>query len=157
MTELTTGVVFLMSSLYGAGVADNHMANIANVNPVVVEKTTSSTEEIFTTNDPKVMEMYLRREYAADPILVDIARCESNFRQFDKDGNIIHGIANKADVGVMQINEKYHALMAAKLGLDLHTVEGNVAYARHLYYEQGSKPWSASEKCWSVGNTVAKN
>jgi hypothetical protein len=29
MTEFTTGVLFLMSSLYGSGQADAHIANIA--------------------------------------------------------------------------------------------------------------------------------
>jgi hypothetical protein len=156
MTELTTGVLFLMSSLYGSGQANNQVANIVSANSVSNGTASSSIEQTFTTNDPKEMEKFLRNEYADDPILVDIARCESNFRQFDKDGIVIHGIANKADVGVMQINEKYHADTAEKLGLDLHTVVGNVAYAKHLYEEQGSQPWSASQKCWGVGNAVAK-
>jgi len=157
MTELTTGVLFLMSSLYGSGQTNSQVANAVSASPASQEVASGSTEQIFTTNDPKEMESFLRKEYADTPILVDIARCESSFRQFDKDGNVIHGLANKADVGVMQINEAYHSDMAAKLGFDLHTVSGNVAYAKHLYEEQGTKPWSASEKCWSVANTVAKS
>lgn len=158
MIELTTGVLFLMSSLYGSGQSDNHVANIISATTDTQEKviSISKDEEFFTTNDPKEMEKYLRRIFADDPILVDIARCESNFKQFDKDGNVIHGIANKADVGVMQINKKYHAETAEKLGLDLYTVNGNVAYAKYLYDEQGSQPWSASQKCWSIGNAVAQ-
>jgi hypothetical protein len=97
------------------------------------------------------MEAYLRQEFADTPILVDIARCESSFKQFDKDGNLIRGRVNNADVGVMQINEKYHDDTAKKLDLDLHTVQGNVAYAKHLYAEQGAQPWIASSKCWSGG------
>lgn len=158
MTELTTGVLFLMSSLYGSGQTDGHVANIAtdHANSEQEAVMTSSTEgQIFTTTDPKEMEKYLRQEYADSPILVDIARCESNFKQFDKDGNVIRGMVDKADIGVMQINERYHAETAVKLGMDIHTIQGNIAYAKHLYEEQGLKPWSASKKCWSVGNAVA--
>lgn len=157
MTELTTGVLFLMTSLYG-GQTNDQIANVAAASSVNHQETVESLKNSkdFTTNDPKIMEKYLRQIYANDPILVEIARCESNFRQFDEHGNVILGVANKADVGVMQINEKYHAETADKLGLDLHTVQGNVAYAKYLYEKEGTKPWSASEKCWSIGDTVAK-
>lgn len=154
MTELTTGVLFLMASLYG-GQTDAHVANVIANNSGDKQETVVNSE-IFTTNDPKIMEKYLRQVYADDPILVEIARCESNFRHYDKDGLVVKGIVNKADIGVMQINEKYHADTAKKLGLDLHTIIGNIAYAKYLYEKEGTKPWSASEKCWSVGNAIAK-
>jgi len=159
MTELTTGVLFLMSSLYGGGQADAHVANVINANNYQKQENveTIRKSEIFTTNDPKIMEKYLRQVFADDPILVEIARCESNYRQYDKDGLVVKGRVDSADIGVMQINERYHALTADKLGLDLHTITGNIAYAKYLYDKEGTKPWSASEKCWSIGNTVAKN
>ncbi len=158
MTELTTGVLFLVTSLYGSGQADNHIANIASANTdtkeVISETLTDS--EIFTTKDQTVMEKYLRQVFADDPVLVEVARCESNFRHYDKEGKILRGIVDKADIGVMQINERYHASTAEKLGLDIHTITGNVAYAKYLYEKEGTKPWSASQKCWSVGNSLAK-
>lgn len=49
----------------------------------------------------------------------------------------------------MQINELYHLETAEKLGLDIYTIEGNVAYAKHLYEEQGAKPWMSSSPCWA--------
>lgn len=158
MNQLTTGVLFLMSSLYGGAQTGNQVASVITSQiPNEAQAIESQVDEKSTfINDTKSMEAYLRKEYADYPILVDIARCESNFKQFDKDGTPIRGIVNKADIGVMQINEKYHAETAVKLGLDLGTVEGNVAYGKHLYEEQGSAPWSASSKCWSVGNAVAK-
>lgn len=156
MTELTTGVLLLVSSLYGSGQADGHVANITTASSdhkqEIVEQ---HKNEALTTTDPKIMERYLRNEFANDPILVEIARCESNFRQFDKDGNLVRGKVDNADVGVMQINKRYHSDTASKLGLDLHSVEGNVAYAKYLYAKEGTKPWSASKKCWSIGNAVA--
>lgn len=157
MMELTTGVVFLMSSLYGSGQNSNHVDNIINSQTqtaAVIMMASTTAQKI--AHDRKVMESYLRREFANEPLLIDIARCESNFRQFDENGELIRGRVDKADVGVMQINERYHKETATKLGFDLETIEGNVAYAKHLYEEQGAKPWSASAKCWSVGNAVAR-
>jgi hypothetical protein len=90
--------------------------------------------------------------YFADiPIMVRIAECESQFRQIDAETEeVLRGRVNSADRGVMQINEMYHGETARKLGLNLLTLEGNMAYARHLYEEQGTRPWSSSAACWSV-------
>ncbi len=156
MIEITTGIAFLLSSMYGAGAP--------TIDAVNVQANTSTSKESQTaivTTDRKSIEKYLREKYADTPILVEIARCESTFTHYDKDGKIVRGKVNKDDVGVMQINEKYHLDMSAKLGYDIHTIEGNVAYAKHLYEESGTEPWSASSKCWSKGlsadDVVAKN
>lgn len=87
--------------------------------------------------------------YFADiPVMINIAQCESHFRQYDADGSIYRGKVNNLDVGVMQINEHYHSDIADKLGLDLYTIQGNVAYARYLYEKEGTQPWASSEPCW---------
>jgi hypothetical protein len=151
MIELTTGIAFLMSSLYGAGNINATAYEIpADITPEEIE----STEEVTTDQarsfiDPKEVEAYLRKEYVDTPILVDIARCESTFRQFHKDGTIVRGRVNNADIGVMQINLEYHGDTAKKMGIDLYTVEGNATYGKYLYDKFGSKPWSASKPCWS--------
>lgn len=158
MIELTTGVVFLMSSLYGSGQSDNHI-QLINAKTEPEQATTTQVVKARSFETSKDMESYLREEYAGTPLLVDIARCESEFRQFDKNGKIIRGRANTADVGVMQINEFYHADTARTMGIDIHTVEGNVAFAKYLYAKYGSSPWSASQPCWSkakVSETLAK-
>ncbi|MEI8327772.1 MAG: hypothetical protein WCG02_01415 [Candidatus Taylorbacteria bacterium] len=152
MIELTTGAIFLMSSLYGNGQMENSTVNIPA--PVTIEATT--TIDSSTATSTKAMEAYLRQEFAETPLLVDIARCESSFRQYDKNGNIVRGRVNSADIGVMQINEMYHDKTAVKLGIDLHTLEGNVAYAKHLYAEQGSQPWVSSSKCWSADQVAMR-
>ncbi len=142
MIQFTTGVVFLLSSMYGSTGATAAVANATSASA------NSSTPARVVLQDRKSVETYLRQEYADTPILVDIARCESTFAQFDKNGKVTRGIKNPQDVGVMQINEKYHADTAALLGYDLHTIEGNVLYAKHLYKEQGAAPWKASSPCW---------
>lgn len=93
-------------------------------------------------------EQYVRQYFSDIPIMIQIARCESTFRQLDTDGDIHRGRVNSADVGVMQINEFYHQGKAEKEGLDIHTLPGNVAYARDLYERQGTQPWISSKACW---------
>lgn len=156
MIELTTGVVFLMSSLYGSGHASNREVIPLSLPPLIEQARAASDEEYrsFTTSDPKEMEAFLRKEFADTPILVNIARCESNFKQFDERGHIIRGRIDKNDIGVMQINERYHGETAKKLGMNIYTVEGNIAYGKHLYERSGSAPWNASAPCW--GSDLAK-
>lgn len=96
------------------------------------------------------------REYFADiPVMIQVARCESTFRHTLSDGSVLTGRVDNADTGVMQINKRYHLSTATKLGLDLHDIYDNMAYARYLYENQGTQPWSASSACW--GNTLAYN
>ncbi len=41
--------------------------------------------------DRSAVEGYIKTEYADTPILIAIARCESNFRQFNPDGTVVRG------------------------------------------------------------------
>lgn len=81
--------------------------------------------------------------------MVAIARCESTYRQFDEDGNVLRGKQNSKDVGVMQINEYWHLVDSKKLGYDIYTLDGNLGYAKYLYAHQGLDPWKYSKDCWS--------
>lgn len=146
MIELTTGVTFLVSSLYGSGsVPAVHSANMAASQS---DGKANTATAVLALKDTKDIENYVKTQYADVPILVDIARCESTFRQYDKNGRVVRGKVDKRDIGVMQINEFYQGDTAKKLGLDIYTVEGNVAYGKHLYQEQGTKPWASSKSCW---------
>lgn len=90
------------------------------------------------------------RSYFSDiPVMVQIARCESQFRHTLADGTVLRGVVDSADTGVMQINTRYHGKKAREMGLDLDDLYDNMTYARDLYLRQGTKPWSASAPCWS--------
>ena len=133
-------------SITNVNVANQGLKSLSidnNISNPKVEKTltTLSTEE------------YIRKYFSDKPILAEIARCESRFRQEDKDGEVLVGEVNKFDKGVMQINELYHGDRADKLGLDITTLEGNAKYARFLFEKEGVKPWNSSSKCWK--KTVA--
>jgi len=82
------------------------------------------------------------------PILQRIAFCESRDRQFDEDGNVIHGSVTPYDTGRYQINAAIWYDTAKKIGYDLDTEEGNEAMALLLYKTSGTKPWRSSQKCW---------
>jgi hypothetical protein len=117
-----------------------------------IDSETSVKEE---PEQPKSTKEVVEEYFEDAPIMIDVAYCESRFRQFNENGTPLRGRVNAADVGVMQINEKYHAATAVKLGHDLETLEGNLAYARYLYETQGTKPWVHSSPCWNSVREVA--
>ncbi len=88
--------------------------------------------------------------------MIAVAKCESHFRQYSPDGSVYRGRVNNKDVGVMQINEYYHADTAKKLGIDIYSVKGNVEYARYLYEKSGTQPWDSSSPCWSKSKAAAE-
>lgn len=149
MIEVATSAAFLLASVYGAGHA-NAQTDASN------QATTIPTAPISRTlTDPKKIEAIVRARYANTPILIEIARCESTFRQFTDKGEVVRGIANKYDVGIMQINEKYHADTAEKLGYDIYDIDGNLAFGEYLYKKYGSSAWTASKPCWG-GSLASK-
>jgi hypothetical protein len=123
---------------------------LANTQPKIENSSYKVVKEISPKEVENMMstEQYIRQYFKDIPIMIQIARCESTFRHLDDDGEIHRGRVNNADVGVMQINEYYHLETSEKKGLDIHTIEGNTAYARDLYERQGVQPWSSSKPCW---------
>ncbi|OHA99385.1 MAG: hypothetical protein A3H52_02770 [Candidatus Zambryskibacteria bacterium RIFCSPLOWO2_02_FULL_39_26] len=109
---------------------------------VVKEISNQEIESLLST------EQYIKQYFKDIPIMIEIARCESTFRQLDLDGEIHRGRVNSEDVGVMQINERYHLNQAEKKDYNIYTIEGNTAYARDLYERQGTQPWNSSRACW---------
>ena len=146
MIEFATGVAFLVTSLYAPASAVN-ASTTAQAATSTQSTTVASTQSLSTSSE---IAAYVHEQYKDEPILVDIARCESTYRQYGPDGNILRGKVNHDDVGVMQINEKYHADEALKLGYDIYSVKGNVAFGKYLYEKSGAQPWSSSSKCWSA-------
>ena len=115
----------------------------AAANPAQLESTVTET-----TQTSAYVEQYVRIYFSDIPIMAEIAECESRFRHFDTNGNILRGEQNRRDIGVMQINEDFHLGSALEAQIDLYTLEGNVSYARALHEKYGTKPWKHSKKCW---------
>ena len=156
MIELTTSIVFLMSSLYGSGSTNIAIASTTNTATAktAADSAATTTEEIAM--DRTAVEDYIKTEYADTPILIAIAQCESNFRQFNPDGSVVRGKVDSHDVGVMQINETYWLGKSKSLGDDIYTIEGNMDYAKYLYDKEGTDPWNSSAKCWRQSAPIAE-
>ncbi len=142
MTQFATTILFVLGALYG-GSATGY-SNISDINAQ------SPTSEAIT------LEQYVREYFKDTPVLAEIAKCESRFRHLGKNGKVLRGELTADDLGVMQINEFYHEDTAKILGIDLHTLDGNLAYAKWLYKKEGVIPWYSSSKCWQKPDTFAK-
>lgn len=106
-------------------------------------------EDYQPITDARNVERFINDYFADIPVLAEIAKCESRYRQFNSEGEVLKGKKNRYDRGVMQINVLYHAKNMEKLGLDAHNLDDNVAYARYLYEKKGVRPWISSSACWS--------
>ena len=164
MIEIITTSLFVFSSIYGAPTAyADTMVSTTTAPGVTINK----EEKIIKNNLYTKKQLELKEKasvYFKDyPILVKIAGCESQFRQYDSEGKVLQGKVNKGDLGLMQINKYYHSEKSDELGFDIETVEGNMAYAKYLYEKEGEKPWLSSSKCWKqapaqkLGDQVAMN
>jgi len=80
--------------------------------------------------------------------MIEISRCESGWTHYKEDGSVLRGRVDARDSGAMQVNKGYHEKAATQMGLNIDVLEDNLAYARHLYNEQGVAPWKASRGCW---------
>lgn len=119
----------------------------------------STSTEIISTSTTKTgnnsIESKVKLHFSDTPIMQKIAYCESRNRQFDNDGSVIRGVVNSKDVGIFQINEKYHLSDSQKMGINIHTVDGNMKYAKYLYEKQGTRPWNSSRPCWGNAEKLA--
>lgn len=88
-------------------------------------------------------------DYAGPPpVLLEIARCESNSQQFYPNGTLVRDYLTGTHVGIYQISEDWIPI-AKKQGWDIYTAEGNTAMAIYLYSKNGTRDWNASKHCWS--------
>lgn len=165
---LASGMTMGVSDMSNTAQQDATTTSQASTSPSTVSNTQAAAneasgkaEDTATTKISKPVNPNIGieskvREYFSDlPIMAEVSKCESRYRQFSADGSILRGVVNGQDVGVMQINEYYHLKRAKKLGMDVRTLEGNLDYARLLYEEEGTRPWKASAPCW-MKSDVAK-
>ena len=143
-----TSTFMLVSAFYGE--PSTQVTPPTNIAPPPTVEISEKLVKLKSTEE-------IVREYFADsPALVEVARCESTFRHANDEGRVIRGRYNRYDIGVMQINELYHADAAKELGLDIYDINGNMAYAKWLYEHQGLTPWRSSSKCWRTYPLVAQ-
>ena len=122
------------------------LAAIQQLKPSEVKKDTTPS---YTLTDEQQWKLYLyqsliRAGFDLDDFLImrKIAYCESSFRQYDKDGEVLKGFKHPHDLGLFQINIDVHKA-------EVMTPEGNIDYAIRLYKENGTRDWAWSKKCWN--------
>ena len=101
-----------------------------------------------TTHAEASQEKQIRKYFASYPVLVSIARCESEFHHYDDNGRPLKNKEGSSATGAMQIIASIHRRAAARLGYDINTLNGNLGYAKHLYKTEGTNPWNPSKRCW---------
>jgi hypothetical protein len=102
-------------------------------------------------------EISVRQYFADNPEMIEIGYCESGFRQYNLNGEALRGGWLNKMIGVFQLHEDYHRKPAEKLGHNIDTLEGNLAYAKQLYQAEGTRPWMSSANCWQNKVTEAKD
>jgi hypothetical protein len=146
---IVLGVIFTMPALLlaEATTTDTVASSSATSTHAIVP---SNTEPEVHTNDG--LEAKVRAYFPATPIMIEIARCESRFRQYDASGAPLDGGAGSM-IGIFQINAPVHASFAKSIGMDIYTAAGNLAYAQHLYAKEGTNPWLSSITCWKPADS----
>ncbi|MEK7530642.1 MAG: hypothetical protein AAB573_02145 [Patescibacteria group bacterium] len=109
----------------------------------------ADSREFEISTNPETLGAYVRVYFADAPEMAEIAWCESRMRHLAKDGSVFRGRVDSDDIGVMQINTRYHQETADELDIDIYSLQGNLAYARYLYEKEGTKPWNSSKPCWA--------
>ena len=113
--------------------ANTKTDTIVYVKPEVI------VEEVIVETETEKIERLIREAFEDAPIMIEVARCESGFRNVP---------SKTGDYGVFQINQ-VHLKRLQELGLDRTKIEDNIKYARMLYDESGTQPWYMSKHCWA--------
>ena len=154
LISFTSSVATVMPAMTSLNVPEAKV----EVGVVMIAPKEVHSEDYQPITDPKNVEKFLNDYFADIPLLAKIGKCESYNRHLNSRGEILRGQKNTYDRGVMQINVLYHEETAEKMGLDIHNIDGNVAFVRHLYEKYGAKPWASSSACWSkfLGPGIAR-
>lgn len=143
-------------------VLQTSMQAAASAKQAIVPKTlkNTNTEELIVDSPAVFAEIKTRYTNASGALylrseLRPICACESSWegtkhgepRQYEN-GKVLRGYVTPEDIGMCQISLTWHGDRAERLGADVFTTEGNIAYSNYLYEIEGSTPWYKSQFCW---------
>lgn len=109
----------------------------------------SDKENLIKENKELELEVDANKDTAK--VLQAIIQCESGFDPKALNKNGTHSM----DIGLFQINTRYHQATAKKMGLDIYDTVDNVRYGLYLFDKEGVTPWRASKRC--INRIMAKN
>ncbi|MDB5238979.1 MAG: hypothetical protein JWO00_314 [Candidatus Parcubacteria bacterium] len=145
----TLGTALATSTLASTTVSALSTSTITVVTVATTTATIPPIAPVRNVHNAADVERQVRAYFADIPIMIDIARCESKFRQFADSGNVFHGGTNSQMIGIFQIYSTIHRATALSLGMDIDTIDGNMRYARYLYTRDRTNPWMDSIQCWN--------
>ncbi len=93
-------------------------------------------------------ESFLRSYFHDIPIMVEIARCESEFENVQSNNTLSYG--REKSFGFFQIHAPNWHDIAVRLGLPDYQTDAmqNVLMARHILDVQGFRAWQSTKHCW---------
>ena len=65
--------------------------------------------------------------------------CETQLRHVSDSGDVVRGKENPQDIGIFQLNLRYHLLEMRSQGLNPFKRADNIKYAQILYKQRGAK------------------
>ena len=147
ITASSTGPTLALNPL----LTGDGQSKVAQTQEYSVERPTSTSASRIYSD---IVEASQRYGVDTDTAL-RIAYCESGFRQYNESGEPLRGQQNPADIGIFQINEKYHLDQSQALGFDIHQRYGNIEYAMWLIKKETNKHWKWSKPCWNGEQKLA--
>jgi hypothetical protein len=119
---------------------------------VTAEDICRKNRKVPLTEYQKGMCAYLAHEFRDDPVMIEIAFCESSWRHQDSDGRVrVNRNSDKSqtvDVGLFGFNVHWNAELMQKHRLDPYAVKDNVRLAKHLRKKRKYQDWESSRSCW---------
>lgn len=94
--------------------------------------------EVVTNWTEEKIKQKIRDTFPEQPeLMVKIAWCESRWKPDAKGPTDDHGI--------FQLHAPSHDLSA----IDVYDPKENIEFARKLYDQNGTRPWTSSKRCWN--------
>lgn len=84
------------------------------------------------------------------PIMVQVAKCESELRHRTKSGALLPNQGGGSARGTFQVLMRIHAPEMRKMGLNPDNDRDYMVYVKHLYDTFGLTPWQPSRHCWGA-------
>ncbi len=122
------GVVFA----HAAGAGTQTVTNLLGSNPAASTK----------------IERVIRAHFPDAPIMVEVARCESELRHRTPKGDLLPNQEGGTARGVFQVLMRIHEPEMRRMNLDPNDDEDYLTYVRYLFDTYGLKPWRPSRHCW---------
>jgi hypothetical protein len=151
--KVTAGILVLAAVMLVIAIwpssQKSYLRNLVTGTSSTIKTSAWNWESVTCVEDTAV-----RKAFPRDTTMWKIARAESDCMQFKSNGTLAKNPESSA-VGIFQILEGAHGRDCGISGVDIHTIEGNIACARKLsLLNPNYSPWDDSAGKWRDGIQV---